>query len=162
MAHEGQHEDRVDFYALIPEMLTCNDGKGLDVESWLTRVGCFEHAIAYARLFWPAFTVQEDCVLFASYSREIFGGFMQQTGGNKQAVEAVMNHRHIADLFQNVSPKPTVEMILHLGRVLKDMWSCKLRRDFPDRAVLVSFPEEGVDDLLDYEITFYQKHHDAA
>jgi hypothetical protein len=161
MAHEGQEEE-VDFSALIPELSTWNEGKGLNVDSWLTRIGSYEHAVAYARLFWPAFTIHEDCVLFAGFSEKIFGGFMEQTGGNKQAVEAVMNHRHILDLFQNVSREPTEEVLLHLGRMLKDMWSCKLRRDFPSRTVLVTFPEEGIDDLSDYEITFFQEHQRAG
>jgi hypothetical protein len=153
-----EHEEGVDFNALIPELSTWDGGKGLDVDSWLIRIGSYEHAVAYARLFWPAFTVHEGCVLFAGFSEEIFRGFMEQTGGNKQAVEAVMNHRHVLDLFQQVSREPTEQLVLQVGRVLKDMWSCKLRRDFPDRTIVVTFSEEGIDDLLDYEITFFQEH----
>jgi hypothetical protein len=58
---------------------------------------------------------------------------MEQTQGTKRAVEAVMNHRHILDLFPNVTREPSEEAIVHLGRVLKDTWSCKLRRDLPER-----------------------------
>ncbi len=155
MAHEG---NEADFNTLIPELSTWNDGKGIDVDSWLTRVGSYEHAVAYARLFWPEFTVHEDCVLFAGFSEEIFGGFMEQTKGDKRAVESVMNHRHLLDLFQDAALEPSDDLIVHLGRVLKDMWSAKLRRDFPSRKVVVSFPEDDIDDLLDYEITFYQEH----
>ena len=156
MADEKREPD-VDFTELIPELSTYNNGEGIDVDSWLTRVGSCAHAIAYARLFWPAFTVHDDCVLYAGFSQEIFGGFMEQTGGDKRSVEAVMNHRHILDLFQNGASEPSEEAIVHLGRVLKEMWSCKLQRDFPERKVIVSFWEEQIEDLLDYEITFYQE-----
>jgi hypothetical protein len=153
-----EDDEEVDFNALLPELSAWDDGKGIDVESWLIRVGSHEHAVAYARLFWPAFTVHEGCVLFAGFSVEVFHGFMEQTGGNKQAVESVMNHRHILDLFQQAERETTEEVIRHLGRVLKDMWSCKLRRDFPERTIVVAFQQDGVDDLLDYEITFFQEH----
>ena len=103
-------DDDVDFTALISELASWNDGQGIDVDSWLIRVGSFEHAIAYAHLFWPSFTVFEDCVLFAGFSEEIFWGFMEQTRGDKRAVEAVMNHRHILDLFQGVSREPTEDI----------------------------------------------------
>ncbi len=130
--------------------------EGIDIDSWLAVVGTYEHAVAYARLFWPEFAVHDDCVLFAGFNENSLRGFMEQTGGNRKAVEAVMNHRHILDLFPNVAEDPSRELVVHLGRVLKDMWSSKLRRDFPSRNVTVSFPEEGNEDLLDYEITFFQ------
>lgn len=49
-------------------------------------------------------------------------------------------------------------MVLYLGRLLQDIWSSKLRRDGPSRKVVVRFAEDGIEDLLDYEITLYQEH----
>ena len=43
------------------------------------------------------------------------------------------------------------------GMTLKDMWTAKLRRDFPDREFVVSFPEEFDPEVDDPEITFYTK-----
>lgn len=40
-----------DFDTLIPELPKWDEGKGIDVDSWLACVGNFEHAVAYARLF---------------------------------------------------------------------------------------------------------------
>jgi hypothetical protein len=39
---------------------------------------------------------------------------------------------------------------------MREVWSAKLRVKFPDRAVMVSFPDEDLPDLLDYEITVFQ------
>jgi hypothetical protein len=52
--------------------------------------------------------------------------------------------------------EPTREQVVHLGRVLREMWLAKLRAEFPGRAVVVSFPDEELPDLLDYEITVFQ------
>ena len=93
-------------------------------------------------------------MFFAGVSEAGYRGFMQQTGGDKRAVEAVLNHRHILDLFSG--SQPTREQVVYLGRLLQEVWAAKLARDFPDRRIVVSFPEEGCESLLDYEVTFYQ------
>ncbi len=112
----------------------------------------------YGRLFWPEFTIHDDCVLFAGFSKKSYQSFMESTRGDKRSVEDVLNHTHIQDLFPNVLDQATEDHIIYLGRLLKEMWSCKLARDFPKRRIVVSFPVEGINDLLDYEISFYQEH----
>ena len=152
-------DDRnIDFTKLIPELQLWNNGQGIDIESWLSCVGSYEHAVAYGRLFWPEFTIHDGCVLFAGFNEESYRGFMESTNGHKRSVETVMNHRHILDLFPDVSEDPSEELIVYLGRLLKDMWAAKLARDFPERRIIVSFPEDPGDDLLDYEITFFQEN----
>src|SRR5439155_16592660 len=96
MTNETQHPD---FQRLIPELADWNNGAGVDIDTYLAGVGSYEHAIAYARLFWPEFTIHEECVLFADFSYDSFRGFMESTHGNRRAVEALMNHQHILDMF---------------------------------------------------------------
>jgi hypothetical protein len=141
------------FKQLIPELAQWQT----DIDSWLYAVGRFDHAIGYGQLFWPEFKIHQECVLFAACPIESFEHWMKSTGGDLTAVEATLNHRHILDLFTDSEFKPTREVVLHLGRLLRDMWSCKLARDFPGRAIEVVFDEEFGEDLVDYEITFFQK-----
>jgi hypothetical protein len=141
---------------LIPETQEWNDGRGIDLDDWIGCVGNYEHAIAYGELFWPDFAEHDGCVFFSGFSEENYRGFMQQTSGNRQAVEAVMNHRHILDLLSNPELKPTQAQVVYLGRLLKEMWTAKLQRDFPCRQFVVSFSEESSEDLMDYEVTFFQ------
>jgi len=149
-----------DFARLVPELPDWNDGRGIDIHSWLSCIGRYDHAVAYTTLFWPAFTLHDDCVLFADFRLESFDGFMRQTGGKRSAVEVVMNHRHILDLFSS-QDGASEEVVVYLGRALRDMWACKLQRDFPDRQFTVSFPEDPVADLIEYEVTFYQPRQEA-
>jgi len=142
---------------LVPETRDWNGGNGIDLPSWIGCVGSFQHAIAYGELFWPDYEVHDGCVFFAGFSEESYRGFMQQTSGNRQAVEAVMNHCHILDLFCGPELNPTREQVVYLGRLLKEMWAAKLQRDFPNKQFVVSFPEAPSDDLLDYEVTFFQE-----
>ena len=62
-------DDR-EFARLIPELAAWNDGRGIDIKSWLGCIGRFDRCVAYTTLFWPAFTV--ECVLFADFRRESF------------------------------------------------------------------------------------------
>jgi hypothetical protein len=150
------------FEHLIPELGQWHT----DIDSWIEVVGRFDHAIAYGHIFWPEFKIHQECVLFADCRTESFVQWMKETGGDLTAVEGVLNHRHILNLFQSNEFKPTREVVLHLGRLLQDMWSSKLARDFPGRKIIVSFDEDFCEELVDYQITIFHKRdldaHDCA
>ena len=148
-------------HQLIPELAKWNNGAGIDLLSWVRCVGRLDHAIAYGAYFWPDFTVHDDCIflhpLGAPSAIVVYDDWMRHCKGDRTAVERVMNHQHIADLFGDPEFEPTPQALVHLGRLLQEMWSCKLVRDFPERRVTVVLSGEGSEDLLDYEITLFQQ-----
>jgi hypothetical protein len=149
---------RANYSELIPELDGWNNGVGIDIDSWIGCVGNYEHFIGYGHLLWPDFIEHDDCVFFAHrFTEDNYRAFMQQTKGDKRAVECVMNHKHILDIFCGADPKPNREIVLYTGRLLKEIWQAKLNRDFPEREITVSFPEDNQDDLLDYEVSFFQE-----
>jgi hypothetical protein len=148
----------VDFTKLIPELKNWKaGGKVINPEEWISAIGNYEHLVAYSRILWPDFVEHDDCVFRAGVTDEIYSGFMAKTKGDKTSVEAVMNHRHVLDLFCTADPEPTREVVLYVGRLLRDTWQAKLNRDFPGRKIRVSFPEDYCEDLLQYELTFFQE-----
>ena len=106
---------------------------------------------------WPDFFVHDDCVFLRVPDLANYDDWMRQCGGDRTRVESVMNHLHLAEMFGDATFEPSPDALTHLGRLLSDMWSCKLRRDFPDRRVTVALSGAGSDELLDYEITVYQE-----
>jgi hypothetical protein len=146
----------VDYSQLIPELPRWNNGAGIAVDSWIGCVGNFELAVGYSVLFWPDFTEFDGCVFFADFSEQSYRGFMQQCAGDRQSVEAVMNHRHVFDYFSHANGNASVEQLLYLGRLLKSILHTKLAADFPQRRFEVSFLEGPFEDLHDYEISFWQ------
>ena len=122
---------------LVPETRNWNKGSGIDIRSWIKCVGNFEHAIGYGELFWPEFTELDGCVFFAGVTEAGYRGFMEQAGGNKRAVEAVINHRHSLDLFSVA--EPSRNQVIYVGRLLREIWTAKLAHDFPDREFEVIF-----------------------
>lgn len=66
-----------------------------------------------------------------------------------------MNHIYLADIHCN--EKVSVDKILVLGRVLKEIYTAKLALQFPDHPCEVKFyiPEDK-EDIFSYELSFYQ------
>ena len=142
------------FAALIPELPKWNNGAGIDAEGWIECVGNYELATGYSLIFWPRFVRCDGYVLRDGFSEESLRGFEEASGCDQAAVEAVMNHVHIADIHCNV--EPTEGQLRYLGRVLKDIHEVKLSRDFPELRFAVSFNDEPGLDLIDYQLTFCQ------
>jgi hypothetical protein len=148
-----------DLAQLIPELKSWNGGKGVDIETWISCEGDHKHLIGYARILWPDFVEHDGCILLGgSLDEANYQAWLAQTKGDQKRVEAVMNHQHIVDLFSRSHHEPpTREVIVYIGRVMKDILQAKLNRDFPSRKVTVTFAEDGVGDLVDYQITFFQE-----
>ena len=149
--------DPVDFAKLIPELTAWNNGSGISIEAWTGCVGNIELAIGYSQLFWPDFIEHDGCVLFADFSPQSYQAFLEQCEGDRRRVETVMNHRHVFDYFCDLSQSATHDQLIYIGRMLKEMWRAKLNLDFPARAFVFSFPEGPFEDVIDYEVTFWQK-----
>jgi hypothetical protein len=146
-----------EFESLIPELPDWNNGDGIDVDTWISCAGNYEHAIGYSRIFWPEFVEHDDCIFQSGFSIDSYDGFMEQSGGHKKSVESVMNHWHISELFCDGDTIPSHKQAIYMGRILKDLWSTKLMRDFPSRNIVVNFSEGPHEDLIDYVITYYQQ-----
>jgi hypothetical protein len=146
----------IDYSLLIPELPAWNNGKGIDVDSWRGCSGNFQLAIAFSRLFWPEFVEHDGCVLFADFLPANYAGFMNNCKGDRAAVERVMNHQHILDLFFHAAGTATEAQVVYLGNVLKDILTVKLAHDFPARRFCVEFHQGVAEDLLEYEISFWQ------
>ena len=143
-----------DFAALIPELPKWNGGDGIGPQAWIECVGNYELATGYSLIFWPRFVRFEDYVLHDGFSVESLRGFEDMTNGNRVAVEAAMNHVHIADIHCNV--EPTEGQLRYFGRTLKDIWRVKLLHDFPGFGFRIEFNDEPDGVLDEYELTFWQ------
>jgi hypothetical protein len=141
---------------LIPELREWNEGGGISLADWANAVGRYDYAVAYASIFWPDFFLRDDCVFRLDPKGENYAAWMSELEGDRSKVEAMINHLHILDMFTSEGFEPTPQVVVQISRVLQDMWSCKLQRDFPERRFKVEIQDGKADDLLSYEITFFQ------
>ncbi|PQZ78623.1 MULTISPECIES: hypothetical protein [unclassified Brevundimonas] len=138
---------------LIPDAKLWNNGRGIDLESWIAMNGNYDLAVGYSLLFWPEFVEIDDYVLRQG-STEANLREWEKRGGGRKAIEAVINHIHIADIHYGASVSEV--QLRHLGRALQAIYQQKLAADYPERAFEVHFNDEPGLDSIDYELTFFQ------
>lgn len=102
-----------------------------NIWEFLPNEGGAELAIAFCALFWPDFIEVEGCIILREkYIPSSFETWWKQLDGDRTAVESVLNHVHLWDLFsgdENI-PEGGLE---YLGGVLRCCWECSLRQAFP-------------------------------
>ena len=143
-----------DFAELIAELPRWNNGAGIDPEAWISCMGNYELAIGYSLVFWPRFVEFEDYVLRHDFEERALRSVEACAAGNRQGVEALMNHLHLNDLHYEQAATET--QLRYLGRILKATHEAKLGIDFPDRRFNVDFNDEPGLDAEAYELTFFQ------
>lgn len=143
------------------ELAAWNSGKGINLEGWVCCEGNFRLAVGYSTVFWPNFVEFENYILVEGYSEEAIREYASQPGNTPKIVEATNNHLHIADIQYVGCDDISKDKIIHLGNILKEIYQAKLSWLFPDKPCVVEFyqPEDS-EDLIEYQITFWQKKHE--
>ena len=145
---------------MADELRAWNQGRGIDLESWVGASGNFRLAVGYATILWPPLVEFDGYILHDGFSIESLRSFESSCKGDRRAVETVMNHRHIAALHYGCEDLSRDKVLL-LGHTLRDIYEAKLAWQFPSCPCTVSFhvPAEP-DDLINYEVSFWQKAHE--
>jgi len=143
------------------ELAAWNNGAGIEIESWIGCEGNFSLAVGYVSVFWPEFILFDGYILRNGFSEASLQGFAQRQGTNRRSVEWLMNHLHIADIQYYGCKDASKDKLLLLGNVLKEIYEAKLLWQFPDNPCRVEFyiPEDE-DDLMEYQLSFWQKCHE--
>ena len=148
---------------LIPDLRTWRDlnREEFSISDWTSIEGNITLAIGYSCLFWPDFIEYDDCVFLKdTFSVENFKDWTKtEYVVHFAQIESVINHIHILDLFTSEKQDEiTYEQIKYLGNKIREIYEVKLISNFPDRKFEVLFNgDEHLEDLLDYEITFFQE-----
>ena len=126
---------------------------------YLNIVAHEEMAAAFATLFWPEFIEVEGCVLLREhYEAANFASWKDTLKGDRQQIEAMINHVHLCDLFLNNNPlggsHPRV--LAYLGQTLARSWPHALQETFPEKHFVVDYDEDPDWNYYGPEITFWQ------
>jgi hypothetical protein len=145
------------------ELAAWNDGAGIDLAGWTGCSGNFSLAVGYADLFWPRFVAFEEYILREKFSLSSLRDFERAPGSTPQSVEWLMNHRHIADLQFYGCADISLDKVARLAHVLVEIHQAKLAWQFPQRPCVVEYlAPENPDDLMQHQISFYQRRDGAA
>lgn len=147
------------------ELDAWNNGKGIDLESWVSCEGNFSLAVGYSTIFCPKFVEFEDYIFSLEEMDESnihrVRGFESQAGSTPKSVEWVINHLHIADLHHNGCKDLTIDKIVILGEALKEIYEARLNYLFPKKPCVVEFYQPKDINLIDdYQLSFWQLKHE--
>jgi hypothetical protein len=128
--------DRVDPMSLST-IKEWNDSFGgdLDVWSYVRYRDDFAFALALSHVLWPTFVEIQGCILLeSSYSKADFRRLWSSVGGNRSAVEALLNEVHLYDIFPGFEDSDD-KLLEDFGHVMVRMWRCALSEQFPGRCL---------------------------
>ena len=149
---------------LIPDLKEWREINGNDfsVDNWTSIEGNIQLSIGYLSLFWTDFVEFDGCV-FAKrrFSIDNFNSWVDaKSVENFAQIERVINHIHLIELFWNEAKRKeiTFDQIKHVGEKMREIYSVKLKADFPDKHFIVEFNgNKKLENLSEYQLTFYQE-----
>lgn len=104
-------------------------------------------ALAFASLFWPDLVEVDGSVFIAEqYDATVYADWRTRLGDQPDAIERVMNHVHLSDLFHPASEDVPPEELDRLAGMMAETWRVALARQFPERdghVVLESEEDDG-------------------
>ncbi len=132
-----------DLMSALRELHADADSTGFDEGDALHAWGDPVHCLMYAQLLWPEFVVVDGHVFLRFFAPEPPApGSVPARGTEEPGALAGYNWIEVGYLF--ASRAGSDEMGRVLANVLREIWSAKLLRDFPDRefSVRVLEPEQ--------------------
>lgn len=95
-------------------------------------------ALAFGEVLWPAFVVERGCVLLKErYEPSALDQWWAQLAGDVAALEAVVNHVHVWDLFDQDAVDGLEGACSEMAELIAATWRCALAEAFPDRSFSV-------------------------
>jgi hypothetical protein len=113
-----------------------------DTSVYITQNIGITTAMVLSELFFPELTKVRDCILLLShYEPSNFDKWWASTAGDRVAVERVINHVHLWDLFEPTD-EPEKRALEVLSRRVAQAWRCYAEASFPDREFEVTVTDE--------------------
>jgi hypothetical protein len=130
----------------LPRFETWRESFDGSVGLWdyASREGGLTLALAFASLFFPRRIEVEDCVLLeARYEPVAFHQWREELGEDKDAIERVINHVHLWDLFDPAKEGVADAGLDSLLAVMSTTWEAAYAEQFPSRVGKVIVEQDG-------------------
>ena len=127
----------------------------IDIFSYVSAVCSPEDCLLFCRLLFPDFFVSQGAVILnAKYDHDVFFVWLKKFDGDVRAVEEIMNHTHLYDVFSGCNDEVDDVVFEQLAELVSLSWRLVLKDKFPER----KFSVEVSNSDQDYgpTVTFYQ------
>ncbi|MCF5666313.1 hypothetical protein AB6N16_15315 [Pseudomonas marginalis] len=110
------------------------DQSELDVFSYISDVVHPEDALMFCKVLFPDFVVHESGVFLESrFTVEAFSSWMETCNNDVVAVEKVLNHMHLYDVFGGCSDRVDEAVYEQLCRIVAQSWRMVLLSKCPEK-----------------------------
>ncbi|PAU59238.1 hypothetical protein [Pseudomonas sp. PICF141] len=131
------------------------DKNSVDVFAYMSDVCSPEDSLLFCRLLFPDFVVVGEAVILESkYNVDVFASWMQSFEGDIGAVERMLNHTHLYDVFAGCTDKVDDVVFEQLCEIVALSWRLVLKDKFPNR--LFSVEVSNSDQDYGPVVTFFQ------
>jgi len=111
-----------------------------------------EDVLILSELFFPKFIEIDDCIFFEfRFDENTYQTWRLNFGNDRRAIEAMINHVHIYDIFSHCEPDIEDSVFDRLAQVLQNAWSMYFQKVFPDKKIEIEY----VSGEQDYGPTLY-------
>jgi hypothetical protein len=130
----------------VPELRTwLQDVGAASVWSYIGEGGSFAHAVAVLALCAPEFVETRGCVLLAErFEQKAFERWWVELRGDGPAIEQVVNHVHLWDVFRHLDGIPD-SALEQVAQLIAEVWRALLVRRFPGRPFVVEVETSPVE-----------------
>lgn len=131
------------------------DKSGIDIFSYVSDVCSPEDSLLFCRLLFPDFAVVGEAVILENkYDVDVFASWMKSFEGDIGAVERMLNHTHLYDVFAGCADKVDDVVFEQLCEIVALSWRLVLKDKFPER--LFSVEVSNSDQDYGPVVTFFQ------
>ncbi|WP_273839493.1 hypothetical protein [Providencia rettgeri] len=114
-----------------------------------------EDILCSIKLLIPEFLDVDGCILLSDrYEKNNFEEWKKQFGSDLSAIEKMLNHVHVYDLFTGSLDKTSDSVFLQLCKIMQCTWEMSLKKAFPTKEFLVELHNSESD--YGPSLTFYQ------
>ena len=94
--------------------------------------------LAVVAVLWPSLIEIRGCVLLSwRYEEAEFEKWWAELSGDRSAVEDLINHVHLWDVFSDLEDPLSARALAELGQIMTESWRCALRCSYPEREFIV-------------------------
>lgn len=99
-----------------------------------------EEVLILSSLFFPKLIEVEGCIFLDSkYDYENYLLWKKEFNNDRTAMEKMINHTHIYDIFSNCTDKIEDTIFEQVGQLLQSSWSNFFCKQFPEKTIIVEY-----------------------
>lgn len=99
-----------------------------------------DDVIIISRLLFPKFIEIKNCILYSEkYDQNNFEDWCRELNNDSVAIEKVINHIHMYDLFAHTNETIKDSSFKEIGKLLQFSWALYLRSEFPSKRIIVDY-----------------------